>query len=278
MKYAIICALLWNVCILAYSQQVTSMLERNVDNKLEVRLKTLLSSENKIVTSIPHEATEVQKAEAFAKIARLYRYETNTTAVAKKSSYAQKALQCQNLPPLIRCDMYLLFAEALNRQSKQLPSAVNELTERQLKSYLEGLALTLDHLTVTERVPLRGVERFDVPPGSSMRAKAEKRHAEQMAYAEYAEEQNELLTYRDSFLQSIFVLCDPSAFERHDFNNKLRKMGYSEEKAQAICAVLRSAAQKAVEDKRAWTPSPQGSSCLLFLAPWRSSRFWPLPN
>jgi hypothetical protein len=153
--------------------------------------------------------------------------------------------------------MHLLFAEALNRQFKQLPLAVKELTERQLISYLEGLTLALDHLKVTDRVPLRGIDRFDSPPGSPLRAKLEKRYAEQVAYAEYAREQNELLTYRDSFLQSIFVLCDPSTFERHNFKNKLLKLGYSEEKAQTICAVLRSAAQKEVERKRAWTASPQ---------------------
>lgn len=259
MKYVIF-FLITTVCIFVSAQNNSSRPAGDGGIISDIRLKRLQSSENEIVTSIPHEATEGQKAEAFAKIARLYRYETNTTAVAKKSNYAQKALQCQNLPTLIRCDMHLLFAEALNRQSKQLPSAVKELTERQLISYLEGLALTLDHLKVTERVPLRGVERFDVPPGSSMRAKAEKRHAEQMAYAEYAEEQNELLTYRDSFLQSIFVLCDPSAFERYDFNKKLLEMGCSEEKARAVCEVLRSAAQKEVESKRVWTAAPHNIS------------------
>jgi hypothetical protein len=223
------------------------------ENSSDIRLKKLQASENKIVTSITPEATDLQKAEAFAQVARLYRSDTNATSIAKKSSYSEKALQCQNLPALIRCEMYLFFAEALRSRSRQLPSAVSELTERQLKSYLEGLALTLEHLKVTERVPLRGVERFDIPPGNPMRAEFEKRHAEQVAYAEYADEQNNLLTFRESFLQSIFVLCNPSAFESYDFYKKLLKLGYSEEKAKAVCAVLRAAAQKNVENKRKWS-------------------------
>jgi hypothetical protein len=222
------------------------------ENGSDIRLKKLHASENKIVTSITPEATDLQKAEAFAQIARLYRSDTNANSIAKKSSYSEKALQCQNLPALIRCEMYLFFAEALRSQSRQIPSAVSELTERQLKSYLEGLALTLDHLKVTERVPLRGVERFDVPPGNPMRAEFEKRHAEQVAYAEYADEQNELLTFRDSFLQSIFLLSNPYAFESYDFNKRLLKLGYPEEKAKAVCAVLRDAAQKNIENKRKW--------------------------
>jgi len=226
------------------------------ENSSDIRFKKLQASENMIVASILPEATDLQKAEAFAQIARLYRSDTNATSIAKKSSYSEKALQCQNLPALLRCEMYLFFAEALRSQSRQLPSAVSELTERQLKSYLEGLALTLDHLKVTERVPLRGVERFDIPPGNPMRAEFEKRHAEQVAYAEYADEQNELLTFRDSFLQSIFVLCNPSAFESYDFNKRLLELGYSEEKAKAVCALLRDAAQKTVESKRIWKPSP----------------------
>lgn len=238
------------------AQNNSSTLAGNGGNGSDIRLNKLLAAEKKIVTSIMPESTVLQKAEAFAQIARLYRYETNATSVAKKSSYSEKALQCQNLPVLIRCEMYLLFAEALNSQSKQLPATVNELMERQLKSYLEGLALALDHLKVTERVPLRGIDRFDSPPGSPLRAKLEKRYTEQVAYAEYAREQNELLTCRDSFLQSIFVLCDPSAFESYDFNKRLLKLGYSEEKAKAVCAVLRTAAQKNVENERIWKPSP----------------------
>jgi hypothetical protein len=207
--------------------------------------------------SIPKNASDTQKREYYAKIVRLYRNKEDANAVNKIILYANKALEARDLAVRVLCDMLNLYAKAILLQTEQSKQTNVSVFESRLRLYLEGLALTLDHLKVTERVPLRGIDRFDSPPGSPLRAKLEKRYAEQVAYAEYAREQNELLTYRDSFLQSIFVLCDPSAFERHDFNKKLLELGYSQEKAKAICTVLRSAAQKEVERKRTWTASPQ---------------------
>lgn len=250
-KNALIGMLIFLTCFWLDAEAVTWDRERNKPNSL-----TLLPVEEKILGSIPEEATETQKGEYYAKVVRLYRNHNDTNAVIKIISYSKKVLQEKDLPVSVLCDTITVYDKALLIQYEQSGLTNALLLETRLNYYLDGLALCIDHLKVAERVPLRGVERFDVPPGSPMRAEFEKRHAEQVAYAEYADEQNKLLTFRNSFLQSIFVLCNPNAFENYDFNKKLLKLGYPEEKATAVCAVLRDAAQKNVESKRIWKPSP----------------------
>lgn len=255
MKYTLFMTSLFFVSFTAMAGTTTSNITKRASASYTNSLD-LIPAEKRILDSIPKNESDTQKREYYAKIVRLYRNKEDANAVNKIMLYANKALEGRDLTACVLCDMLNLYAKALLLQAEQSKQANVSVLESRLRLYLEGLALTLEHLKVTDRVPLRGIDRFDSPPGSPLRAKLEKRYEEQVAYAEYAREQNELLTYRDSFLQSIFVLCDPSAFERHDFNNKLRKMGYSEEKAKAICAVLGSAAQKEVENKRAWTASP----------------------
>ena len=202
--------------------------------------------EQQMLMLLKTDSTPEQTGTVYAAIARMYSRHPMISA-KKVMQYAQEALK-NNPDVLDVCEMYVCLGEANRKICKNNPNRKVEDVQKLVIPYVKGLSFVLDNLRTDTELPLPCIERFDVPNGHPQRAKFIERHARQVAARAEAEQQNQLLSYRNAFCHYIFEHYDPLSIDAPTFSLIMHNTLQDAEKEKKTFRVLKNAAE--AEKKR----------------------------